>query len=125
MVDGNKKIIHFYDLRVWQEGHRLVLLTYKLVGGLPEKEKFILIPQMLRAAISITSNVAEGFGRRSLKEKTQFYYIAKASLVELQNQYFIARDMKYLSDNEFENVWDQSVVVHKMLNALITSINNK
>ena len=116
------KIIHFYDLNVWKEGHKLVLLAYKFVNEFPNKEKFILSPQILRAAISITSNIAEGFGRRGEKEKVQFYFVARASLIEFQNQLIIARDVGYLSKKVFNEIWEQSVVVHKMQNALIKSI---
>ena len=125
-MDMNKKKINcFHDLNVWDEGHKLVLSIYKLVEKLPSKERFILGSQMLRAVISITSNIAEGFGRRGLKEKIQFYSISRASLTELQNQLFICRDVGYLSARKFDLIWEQSVVVHKMLNALIKSLRTK
>lgn len=117
-----QKINHFYDLQIWKRGHVLVLLVYKLVNELPKEEKYILGSQMLRAAVSITSNIAEGFGRRGLKEKTQFYFMSKASLTELQNQLLICKDVKYLSDDNFQKIWEESVVVHKKLNALIASL---
>ena len=63
------KIQHFYDLNVWKEAHSLVLLTYKTIENFPKKETFVIVSQMLRAAISITSNIAEGFGRQGLKDK--------------------------------------------------------
>ena len=117
---GNTR--NFYDLNVWKEGHKLVLVIYKLVDKLPSKERFVLGSQMLRAVISITSNIAEGFGRRGVREKIQFYLIAKASLVELQNQLIICKDVRYISERKFDLIWDHSVVVHKMLNALIKSV---
>jgi len=120
-----KKISHFYDLYVWKEGHKLVLLIYKAVERLPSKEQFILGSQMLRAVISITSNIAEGFGRQGLKEKIQFYSMAKASLTELQNQLLICKDVGYLTNQKYELVWNQTVIVHKMLNALIKSLRIK
>ena len=69
----NKKIRDFTDLKVWQEGHKLVLLVYKTTRGFPREETYSLIDQMRRAVSSITSNVAEGFGRQTYKEKIQFY----------------------------------------------------
>lgn len=128
MVDSVKKknkINSFYDLNTWKEAHKLVLSVYKLVNNLPDKEKYVLGNQMLRAVVSITSNIAEGFGRRGLKEKIQFYTMAKASLTELQNQLIICRDVGYLKNSEFKTIWDQSVIVHKMINALITSLKIK
>ena len=68
---------------------------------------------MLRAVVSITSNIAEGFGRRNLKEKIQFYAISKASLTELQNQVIICKDVNYLSIKDSKEIWKQTVVVHK------------
>ena len=70
-----EKIKSFTDLTTWQEGHNLVLMTYKCIESFPKKENFAITPQMQRCAISITSNVAEGFCRKSSKEKIQFYYI--------------------------------------------------
>ena len=65
------KAKEFTDLIVWQEGHKLVLMIYKICKKFPENEKFGLVSQMQRAAVSITSNIAEGFGRRHNKEKTK------------------------------------------------------
>lgn len=74
---------------------------------------------MRRCVISITSNVAEGFGRQSYKEKVQFYSIAKGSNLELQNQMLAARDIGFLKPNQFQILADQSLVVGKILTGLI------
>lgn len=71
-----KKIKSFTDLRAWREGHKLVLMIYKETENFPSKEIFSLTNQMRRAAISITSNIAEGFSRNTAKEKYQFYSMA-------------------------------------------------
>jgi four helix bundle protein len=125
MTMKTKKIQYFYDLDTWKEAHRLVLSIYELVDRLPPREKFVLSSQMLRAAISITSNIAEGFGRKHLKEKIQYYSMARASLTEPQNQLIICKDVNYVDNKGFSEVWKQSVVVHKMLNALISSLKRK
>jgi four helix bundle protein len=78
---------------------------------------------MLRAAISITSNIAEGFTRKGKKEKKQFYYTAKASLTELQNQLLIARDINYIKEKDFKKLAEQTVVVIKLLSGLIKGVN--
>ena len=117
-----QKIKSFTELNAWKEGHKLVLQIYKIVQKFPNKEQFILTNQILRAAISITSNIAEGFGRFNKKEKIQFYYMGQASLVELQNQLIIARDVNYITFKEFDILWDQSVSVHKLITGLIKSI---
>lgn len=113
------KIKDFKDLYSWQEGHKLVLLIYKLTEGFPQKEMFGLTNQMRRAAVSITSNIAEGFSRRSYKDKSQFYSMALGSLTELQNQLLVAKDIGYLSSSAFDKTSEQTVIVSKLLNGLI------
>ena len=113
------KIRSFTDLNAWREGHKLVLAVYKLTEKFPKKETFSLVNQMRRCAVSITSNIAEGFSRQSYKEKVQFYSIALGSVTELQNQLLIARDVGYLSKKEFEKRAGQTVTVHKIVNGLI------
>ncbi len=74
---------------------------------------------MRRAAVSVTSNIAEGFSRQSLKEKIQFYFMSKGSNVELQNQLLIAKDVGYLNKKDFDEVAKQSVIANKLINGLI------
>jgi len=118
------KIINFTDLDTWKEAHKLVLLVYKLVENFPKKETYILISQILRAAISITSNIAEGFSRRGKKEKLQFYSVALGSLTELQNQIILARDINYISINQYEEVFRQTIIVQKLIHGLIKGIKS-
>jgi len=80
-----EKIKSFTDLISWQEGHKLVLLIYAITKKFPKEELFGLVSQIRRCAISITSNIAEGFSRKSKKEKINFYHISLDSLTELQN----------------------------------------
>jgi len=79
---------------------------------------------MRRCAVSITSNIAEGFSRKTNKDKYQFYSIAEGSLTELQNQLLIARDIKYLANKDFQETAEQTVKVHKLINGLKRSIRN-
>ena len=118
-MENKKKIQSFTDLQVWQESHKLVLLIYQITKKFPKEELFSLTNQMRRAAISITSNIAEGFARQSFKEKLQFYYITLGSLTELQNQILIAKDLKYLNHAEFGKIAGQAISSHKLLNAFI------
>ncbi len=117
------KIEFFTDLYAWKEGHKLVLLVYDAVKSFPQKEQFILVSQILRASVSITSNIAEGFGRKGIKEKIQFYSMSQGSLREVQNQLIIARDIGYISEIDFNNMWEQTVTVHKLLTGLIKSLS--
>ncbi len=114
-----KKIKSFMDLDTWKEAHRLVIMIYECAKTFPKEELFGLTGQLRRAAVSITSNIAEGFSRQSLKEKIQFYFMAKGSNTELQNQLLIARDVSYLNKETFDKAFEQSVRVNKLINGLI------
>lgn len=116
------KITSFTKIKTWQEGHKLVLQIYKLTKQFPKDEQFILTSQILRAVISITSNIAEGFARSGKKEKKQFYYIAKGSLIEVQNQLLIAKDLQYISAEDFNTIAEQTVNVSKLLYGLTKGI---
>lgn len=124
METNKTKIKSFTDLNVWKESHKLVLAIYKTTKLFPKEETFGLIIQMRRAAVSITSNIAEGFSRNGKKEKVQFYYIALGSLTELQNQLLIAKDLSYLSLKEFNELANQTVTVNKLLSGFIKSAKN-
>ncbi len=115
------KIKSFTDLNAWKEGHRLVIMIYDITKKFPKEELFGLVNQLRRCAVSITSNIAEGFGRQGGREKIQFCFIARGSVIELQNQILVARDVGYITDSEFKEVADQSVIVHKLVNGLIKS----
>jgi len=119
-----KKIKNFTDLETWKEGHKLVLLIYEATRLFPKEEKFALIDQMRRAAVSITSNIAEGFSRQSKKEKAQFFLMSKGSLTELQNQLLISKDIHYLKSEDFNKLINQTIIVNKLLNGLINYCRN-
>lgn len=112
----------FTDLNVWREGHKLVLIIYKLTLGFPKSESYALVDQMRRCVVSVTSNIAEGFSRSGKKEKIQFYYMSLGSLTELQNQLLIAKDLGYTDQKQFSEIAEQTVTVQKLLNGLIRSI---
>jgi len=120
-----KKIVNFTDLETWREGHKLVLEIYTVTKSFPKSELYGLTDQMRRCAVSITSNIAEGFFRFSIKEKLQFFRISGGSLTELQNQLIIAKDIGFLDENTFNKLFEQSTVVLKMLNALIRNTKTK
>jgi len=115
-MNDKKKI----NLNAWQEAHKLVLMIYGLTKNFPKEEIFGLTNQMRRAAISITSNITEGFGRQRYKEKIQFYYLAQGSLTELKNQIIAAKDINYLDSDNFNQLIEQADLSHKILQGLIT-----
>lgn len=117
----NAKIRSFKDLNVWKESHILVLEIYKATKTFPKDELFGLTNQIRRAAVSITSNISEGFNRISPKEKLQFYFIALGSLAETQNQLLIAKDIGYVKSEVFDKIELQLVVAQRLLNGFIKS----
>jgi len=117
----DKPIRSFTDLYAWQEAHKLVLQVYKLIRNFPIEEKYGLNDQLRRASVSISSNIAEGFGRKCVPEKVRFYYIAHGSLTEVQNQLLIARDVGYIDEVIFSEINNQLVLVQKLINGLIRS----
>lgn len=119
------KIKSFTQLIAWQEGHKLVLVVYKITKDFPKEEQFGLSNQMRRCSVSITSNIAEGFSRNYLKEKIQFYYMSLGSLTELQNQLLIAKDVGYINKIDFEKISQQTITSHKLINGLIRSLKSK
>lgn len=114
------KATSFEDLEVWRESHQLVLDIYKVSKNFPAEEKFGLVSQMRRAAISIPANLAEGFKKRSLKDKSNFYNIAQGSLEEVRYYIILSKDLRYL--DETKELLDSTTEIGRMLNGLISSL---
>ena len=125
MKSSITKIKSFTDLVAWQEAHKLVLAIYKVTKDFPKEEQFGLTSQVRRAAISVSSNIAEGFSRKSYIDKNRFYSMARGSITELQSQLLIAKDIGYIKQSKFREVADQTVVVHKLINGLLKSSQDK
>jgi len=122
MESQSDKITSFIHLDTWREAHQLVLMVYEATKRFPREEMFGLTNQMRRAVVSVSSNVAEGFTRRSALEKAQFYSIAQASNTELQNQLLVARDVGYLKREDFPKIANQSVRVGKLISGMIRHV---
>lgn len=110
----------FRDLRVWQVSQDLCVKIYKATAEFPNHEQFGLISQIRRAVISIPSNIAEGFGRRSAKEKDQFYHHSLGSLFEIDTQLELAFKLQYINESTFKNLIEQIEQCKAMLIKLIT-----
>jgi four helix bundle protein len=109
----------FRDLLVWQEAFELTLLIYVLTRSFPKDEVFGLTSQMRRAAVSITSNIAEGFGRNGWKEKDQFYAVANGSLLELESQLLVAEGVGYTDSESIGSIFEQISLSGRLLRGLI------
>jgi four helix bundle protein len=112
-------------LDVWQAAMKSTTLIYKLTERLPEEEKFGLVSQMRRAAISIPCNIAEGAARKGKREFRNFLSMAQGSLSELDTQLELTILLGYLSLGELQEVWDQLMRIDKMLSGLIRSLTNR
>ena len=86
----------FKEILAWQKGHRLVLSVYDVTKSFPPDERFRLVDQMCRSAVSFPANIAEGFKRKGLKDSLHFYNIAQGSLEELKYYFQLALDLKYI-----------------------------
>jgi four helix bundle protein len=123
-MQDEKKIKNFTDLLTWQESHKLALGIYQATETFPLDERFGLISQIRRSAVSISSNIAEGFGRRTMNDKKHFYDMAIGSLFEVQNQLLLSRDLRFVSDIQFQSLWELSISSNRLLNGLIKSLNS-
>jgi four helix bundle protein len=110
-------------LHVWQTSVDLVVHVYETTRRFPPVERFGLVGQMNRAALSVPSNIAEGAARKSRKEYLQFLYVARASASELDTQLEIARRLGYLAEKNYQELQAELDRVAKMLNALISALS--
>lgn len=113
------------DLIVWQKAIDLVVEVYKIVKLLPKEEVYTLSSQMKRAAISISSNIAEGHERNTTKDFIKYLYTAKGSKGELETQLLICVRLRYMTQGQVEVAQHMLVEIGKMLNALIQSLSAK
>lgn len=115
------KLFSFEKLKVWQKARQLSLLVYKATKSFPDEEKFGLISQIRRCSISISSNIAEGSGRHSAKDKARFTEIAFSSALELLNQSILANDLKFLFDENYKKIRTDITEITAMLDGLYKS----
>ena len=111
----------FEDILAWQKAHQLTLEVYRLTEKYPKHETFGITSQTRRSGVSVPSNIAEGFRRNGQADSLHFYNIAQASLEELRYQLLLARDLGYVSKQEFEKVSIQATEASKTLNGWVNS----
>ena len=120
-----KKVESYHDLIVWQKGIELVNDIYLITKNFPREELYGLTSQIRRSAISIPSNIAEGWGRGTIKNYLQFLQISRGSLFELETQIIIANKQDYVSQENCSNIIIKIAELGRMLNALITKLDSK
>lgn len=116
---------NFRKLIIWQKAMNLVTKTYNSTKNFPKEEVFGLTSQIRRCSISIPSNIAEGHGRESNKEYLKFLNFSIGSLFELQTQLEIAKNIEYLTDDDFNTIYEDSREVERMLVSFINKIKER
>jgi four helix bundle protein len=115
----------FRELIVWQKSMNFVTEVYKASKQFPKDENFGLISQIRRSAVSIPSNISEGYGREGLNDYLRFLNIAMASLFELQTQIEIAFNLEYINKEIFGSLYELSREIERMLSSFIRSLKSK
>jgi len=115
----------FEELIIWQEARKFANNIYKLTKKFPKEELYGLTSQMRRAAVSVMSNIAEGFDRRTTKEFISFLIIARASVSEVQNDLYISLDLNYINTENFQTNYDYAQKIAKLINGLITYLKSQ
>jgi len=113
------EIKSYKDLIVWQKSFALAKLVYKLTGNFPQTEVYGLTSQLRRAAVSIPSNIAEGFSRGSIKERLQFFQISFGSASEVETQLLLAKELGFGQASDYESIELLIIEVKKMLNTML------
>ena len=115
----------FRDLIIWQKSMRLVTEIYQITTVFPKEEIYGLTSQIRRCAISIPSNIAEGYGREGNKDYLKFLNIAIASLFEMQTQLEIAFNLYYINETQFKKTFEESREIERMLSSFYKKIKER
>ncbi|PIF30889.1 four helix bundle protein [Flavobacterium sp. 9] len=115
----------FRKLLIWQKSMSLITKIYFSTNNFPKEEIFGLTSQIRRSSVSISSNIAEGSGRESDKDFLRFLNISVGSLFEMQTQLEIAKNITYLNEQEFNNLYEDNREVERMLVSFIKKIKNR
>jgi len=109
----------YKKLVVWQKAIMLLKLTYKILEKLPKNEEFGLKSQLRRAAVSVSSNIAEGSGRKSIAERKRFYEIARSSVIEIDSQLEASVALQFIKEEDCEEINPLIMEEFKMLTKMI------
>lgn len=115
----------YKDLLIWQKGIDIAIYLYELVEDFPKEEIYALTSQLKRASISISSNIAEGYGRNSTQSYIHFLCISRGSLFELETQMIIANRLKFIKNETlFSELMNQITEQSKMINSFINKLES-
>jgi four helix bundle protein len=116
---------NYKELKVWQKAYQLCVEIYKITQSFPKEERYGLTSQIRRSAVSIPSNIAEGYGRKTTREYIQALYIAYGSNCELETQVLLSGDLGYTKADKLEKLRGDIGDIERMLKGLIKSLENK
>ena len=116
---------NYKELKVWEKAYKLCLDIYTVTKRFPKEEIYGLTSQIRRSAVSIPSNIAEGYGRKTTSEYVRFLYIAYGSVCELETQTMISGDLNYMKKEKLQEIREELGDVERMLKAMIKSLENK
>jgi four helix bundle protein len=116
---------NYKELKVWQSSYQLCLEIYKTTKRFPKEETYGLTSQIRRSAVSVPSNIAEGYGRKSTLDYIRSLYIAYGSNCELETQILLSGDLNYIEAAKLGKLKDDIGEVERMLKALIKSLENR
>ena len=116
---------NYKELKVWQKSYQLCVEIYATTKRFPNDERYGLTSQIRRAAVSVPSNIAEGYGRKTIPEYLRSLYIAYGSNCELETQILLSGDLGYIKEKDTKDLLGKLGEVERMLKALIKSLENK
>ena len=116
---------NYKELKVWRKSYRLCLEIYRITKEFPKEERYGLMSQIRRATVSVFSNIAEGYGRKTTPEYIRFLYIAYGSNCELETQVLLSGSLGYIEADKIEILLEGIGEIERMLKALIKSLERK
>ena len=125
MSENSNKIKSYRDLIIWKKSVDFATVIYRITNSFPKTEQFNLTSQLRRAAVSISSNIAEGHGRTSTAEFLRFLTYSNGSRTELETQIIIAYNLKYINKNEKEKILESSEEIGRLMSGLVKSLRKK
>ena len=120
-----KMLKNYKDLKVWQKSYELCLETYRITAKFPKEERYGLTSQIRRSVVSIPSNIAEGYGRKTTLDYVRMLYISYGSVCELETQILLAGDLDFIEKGELDTLQKDIAEIERMLKALIKSLENR
>ncbi len=119
------RVNNYRDLHIWKRSYQAALAMYRFTGTFPDHERYGLIAQIRRAAVSVPSNIAEGYSRGTRRDYLRFLWMANASIAELETQLSLARDLGYTPARDADRILRELGEIGRMIRATIRTLTNR